>query len=905
MAMSTTGTIGQPATGFPKLNTADFVHSTEQLNTALAGRYTIERRVGEGGMATVYLVRDVKHNRKVALKVLKPDLGAIVGVERFLSEIEVTANLQHPNLLPLFDSGAADGLLFYVMPYVEGESLRARLDRERQLPVEEAVRIATAVASALDYAHRRGVIHRDLKPENILLHDGQPLVADFGIALAVSNAGGDRVTQTGLSLGTPRYMSPEQATGDRAIDARTDIYSLGAVTYEMLTGDPPHTGSSSQAIIARVLTERPRSIRSSRPNVPPHVEATVERALEKLAADRFESAREFADALTGKVIIPTTTSMTAAAAMRSGRTRLERGLMAAVGVATVALIVMSAYLTRGRAAIADSPEVRFDIETPVSLGPLQISMSPDGRTVLFGGLVSPNEGAIWSRSLAATEATPIAATTGIVGYTFWSPDSRQFAFVQDAKLKRTSLVGGSAETISDAAGAVRGGTWNADDVIVFAMDGALFRVSAAGGVPAKILVPTTDSLQWEWPWFLPDGIHFLVLARGSNAETSGVYVASLQGDAPVRVMSGETRVVFTRSDQLLFVRDEALYAQSLDLKRYQLTGDPVRIIDNVGVNPGNGSTGVGVSTTGALVKRAVTTSAYELQFNWFSRAGTRLSAVGDVGFVREVALSPDGKRIAFTKPSATFASRTTDIAVIDVSSNITSRLVSRPNGLQGVLWSPDSRAVTYLATEPSGTDSVFLREVGGPTDSLLIHASAANVTRPEDFRSDGTSLLLRQGLRVLSLELGNQSKPVELARFSAPVFQLRISPDGRMVSYNMNESRMWQVWVASYPSFANRRQVSANGGAQARWRGDGKELFFLTLDGKLMAASLIPGPVPEFKAPTELFQSLFTRVNAGLNQYDVTKDGQRFLFGVSPRGAENEVPGLTVVLNWKNALKKD
>src|SRR5881296_3388687 len=218
-----------------------------QLKTSLRDRYEIEREIGAGGMATVYLARDLRHDRPVALKLLNPELGAVLGVERFLSEIRVTANLQHPNLLPLFDSGAANGLLFYVMPFVEGESLRARLDREKQLPVDEAIRVATAVASALDYAHSHGVIHRDLKPENILLQAGQPVVADFGIALAVSNAGGARITQTGLSLGTPQYMSPEQATGDRVIDGRTDIYSLGAVLYEMLAGDPPHTGSTAQA----------------------------------------------------------------------------------------------------------------------------------------------------------------------------------------------------------------------------------------------------------------------------------------------------------------------------------------------------------------------------------------------------------------------------------------------------------------------------------------------------------------------------------------------------------------------------------------------------------------------------------------------------------------------------------
>src|ERR1043166_2665867 len=242
------------------------------LSAALSGRYAVEREIGAGGMATVFLARDLQHDRRVALKVLNPELGAVLGVERFLSEIRVTANLQHPNLLPLFDSGEAEGLLFYVMPYVEGESLRARLDREKQLPVDEAIRIAIAVASALDYAHRHGVIHRDLKPDNNLLHEGQPLIADFGIALAVSNAGGNRITQTGLSLGTPQYMSPEQATGDRTIDGRTDIYSLGAVLYEMLTGEPPHAGTTAQAIIAKVITDKPRSIRLTRDTVPPYVE---------------------------------------------------------------------------------------------------------------------------------------------------------------------------------------------------------------------------------------------------------------------------------------------------------------------------------------------------------------------------------------------------------------------------------------------------------------------------------------------------------------------------------------------------------------------------------------------------------------------------------------------------------
>jgi len=237
---------------------------SDQLGSSLGGRYSIERELGAGGMATVYLAEDLKHHRKVAIKALHAELSAILGPERFLKEIELTANLQHPHILPLFDSGSADGLLFYVMPYVDGETLRGRLERERQLPIASALRIATEVADALEYAHKRGVIHRDIKPENILLHDGRALVADFGIALAVEQAGGQRMTQTGLSLGTPQYMSPEQAMGERHIDARTDIYALGAVTYEMLVGEPPFTGPTAQAIVARVTTELPKSLPATR-----------------------------------------------------------------------------------------------------------------------------------------------------------------------------------------------------------------------------------------------------------------------------------------------------------------------------------------------------------------------------------------------------------------------------------------------------------------------------------------------------------------------------------------------------------------------------------------------------------------------------------------------------------------
>jgi eukaryotic-like serine/threonine-protein kinase len=291
-----------------------------RLNAALEGRYTVLEEIGRGGMAVVFLAEDLKHRRKVVLKVLRSELAAILGAERFLKEIEVTANLQHPNILPLYDSGEADGFLYYVMPVVEGESLRERLDREHQLPVEDVVEIARSVAVALDYAHRHGVVHRDVKPSNILLHEGQALVADFGIALAMRKAGGDaRLTETGLSVGTPHYMSPEQAAGDRELDARSDVYSLGATTYEMLVGEPPHVAKTPQAVVAKILMDTPAPIRRARDLVPENVEAAVAKALARSPADRFSSGAEFAAALTNPAF--TLPALAAAGGRRRSETR--------------------------------------------------------------------------------------------------------------------------------------------------------------------------------------------------------------------------------------------------------------------------------------------------------------------------------------------------------------------------------------------------------------------------------------------------------------------------------------------------------------------------------------------------------------------------------------------------------
>ncbi|HEX5634305.1 MAG TPA: serine/threonine-protein kinase, partial [Gemmatimonadales bacterium] len=391
---------------------------SDRLTTALADRYRLERELGQGGMATVWLAHDLKHDRKVAIKVLHPELAAVLGADRFLAEIRVTANLQHPHILPLFDSGSADGLLFYVMPYVEGETLRRRVAREHQLPVDDAVRIAGDVADALEYAHRRGIVHRDVKPENILLHEGRPLVADFGIALAVQQAGGSRMTQTGMSLGTPQYMAPEQAMGEKATDARADVYALGAVTYEMLAGEPPFSGPTAQAIVAKVMTERPRPLGELRDTISEGVEVAVHRALQKLPADRWQTAAEFARALrSGSETRASGARTVPLPAARAARSR------AVLPYAVVAAVVAAGAFLAGRGSRPDpaavAPPSWLAVLAPSVGGSgspalnRQITITPDGSAIIYVAVGNDGMNRLYRQRLDAPEPVLIGNTTGL------------------------------------------------------------------------------------------------------------------------------------------------------------------------------------------------------------------------------------------------------------------------------------------------------------------------------------------------------------------------------------------------------------------------------------------------------------------------------------------------------------
>ena len=576
-----------------------------RLHDALAGRYDIQRELGAGGMATVYLARDVRHDRDVAIKVLHPDLGAALGSERFLAEIRTTARLQHPHILPLLDSGEADGLLYYVMPYVTGESLRERLEREQQLPINAAVSIAREVADALSSAHEMGIVHRDIKPENILLRGNHALVADFGIALAVQQAGGARMTQTGLSLGTPQYMSPEQAMGERSIGPRSDIYSLGAVTYEMLAGEPPFTGPSVQAIVAKVMTERPTPLSTVRNTVPQNVENAVLTALAKLPADRFASAAEFASALTSE-------NTSQPVAVRSTQKRVSDPLVLGLGTAVILLGATIGVLAMRASPRKETFPYRLEITATdaVPVGPAAIS--PDGRSIVFVGRDSATQTSVlYLRRLDQLSSRVIPGTARASAPVF-SPDGKWVAFIAGRrKIVKVPVDGGSAVPLGDVPD-YGGIDWSTSGEIVtgsggMELLGGLLHVKAAGGpLLALTKVDTADKqLSHQFPVVLADGKTVLFTIWYGDIEKSQLAATSLDDGQVTKLGITGTQALGVVDGQLVYTRsDGVMMAVPFDSRKLRALGDARQVKDSMRTMEGAGGTGIGdafLSRAGALV----------------------------------------------------------------------------------------------------------------------------------------------------------------------------------------------------------------------------------------------------------------------------------------------------------------
>ncbi len=885
------------------------MHTTEQLNTALAGRYAIEKQIGAGGMATVYLARDVKHNRQVALKVLNPELGAVLGAERFMAEIEVTANLHHPNLLPLFDSGEAGGLLFYVMPYVEGETLRARLVRERQLGVDEAVRIAIAIANALDYAHRHNVIHRDLKPENILMHEGQPLVMDFGIALAVSKAGGARITQTGLSLGTPQYMSPEQATGDHALDARTDIYSLGAVLYEMLVGDPPHTGSTVQAVIAKVITEHPSSVRATRPNVPEHVEAALLMALAKVPADRFASAADFAAALGGQrpVTMPTAmrgaTSGTASPTGRRGA-RLRESVAWLVAAAAIGV----AAWPRERPS---APTMgRFDVSLPESLSLAasnrgsRLAISRDGASLAFVvGRGAGESGSLFVRSATDGSVRRVSGTDSAYSPTF-SPDGRWLLFTVAFKALAKVPVGGGTPVIvtrvPDSA-SLTSASWGDGDRIVFNKGNQLWITTADGAEPQLLATPdtATGTRGFFQPHILPGGTHALVvvlagrgLTRVAALDSSRLAVVSLDDGKVAELGIRGFAPQFAASGHLVFARvGGVINVVPFSLKRRVVTGAPTRLLDGVSLT-GTAGMDVGVSLNGWMAY-ATGASNPPTTLVAVDLAGKERPLLTEPRLYADPAISPDGRRVVLRLLGSGFDGG--DLWMYELASGAFTAL-TRDGVSYRPAWSRDGARVLHLNGRSPATRIVSRPWDGSGAESVLVARPALAEIAPGPSRglSAIRTLTGPRDIYLAPTESLSAMRPFVMG--PANEVNPRISPNGRWLAYASDETGREEVYLRPIPGPGARVPVSVTGGTQPRWSSDGRTLYYRG-GGAVRAATIVEQGGLAVSRRDSLFADRF--VFGDRQSWDVFPNGREFLFAKGPPTPQGK---LYLLVNWQQML---
>jgi Tol biopolymer transport system component len=864
----------------------------ERLAAALAGRYRIERELGAGGMANVYLAEDLRHKRLVALKVLKPELAAVLGAERFVHEIQTTAGLQHPHILPLYDSGEADTFLFYVMPYIEGETLRAKLDRERQLDVEEALRITRDVCDALDHAHRHGVIHRDIKPENILLYEGRPMVADFGIALAVSAAAGGRMTETGLSLGTPHYMSPEQATAEKELTGRSDIYSLACVLYEMLTGNPPHVGATAQQIIMRIVTEEAAPVTSVRKSVPLPVAQALTKALQKLPADRFASATQFAAALTSGVPVSEQRGVALGAPARVGWGDRVR-VAAPWGIAVAALIALGVQ----RSATAPQRIVRLSIPLPAELDladRASMAMAPDGSALVFQGWLDGNL-QLFARRLENLHPEPIPGTVG-ASQPFFSPDGRWLAFFSGGRLRKVALTGGAPVTLAEAP-TPRGGTWLDDGSIIFTgtTSQGLIRVSEDGGPVDSLTSLEIQSgvVSHRWP----------AAIAGSRGVLYTTYTASL-GDSRIWVLdlrSGESRELgvgtqpsFVEGGYLVYVDAEGrLLAVRFDPDRLELDGTPVVLFEGIRLSPSTAAAIYSISRDGTLAYNSGSSFGQLVRVdpNGLERVlADSLLAPGAIRF------SPRGDRLAMEVQEGGISS----LWVRDLRRGTNTR-VTFSGTARYPSWHPEGRELLFALhlPESQGFD-LYGVTTDGSAPPTLVHR-APNDQYEAEWTPDARALLVREtrpgsGRDLWRVEPAS-GRTDELVKTPSNERSLSVSPDGRWLAYASNSTGQDEVYVRGLGPRGGIWQVSRGGGMEPAWDGRSRRIFYRGA-ASIMAVDIEAGEGFVAGQPRVLFADRYNR-NPDHTDFAVHPTEGWFVFGRNQSG-ESEI---VLVLGWTAELK--
>ncbi|HJS47867.1 MAG TPA: protein kinase [Gemmatimonadales bacterium] len=860
----------------------------DRLTAALGDRYRLEHELGKGGMAIVYLAHDLKHDRDVALKVLRPELGAVIGSERFLAEIRITAQLDHPHILTLIDSGTSDGLLYYVLPFVRGESLRDKLDRERQLGLDDALTIARQVASALDFAHRQGVVHRDVKPENILLQEGEAMLADFGIALAVKEASGHRLTETGLSLGTPQYMSPEQATGDRVLDARSDVYSLGAVVYEMLAGEPPVTGPSAQAMIAKLLTERPTSLRVVRDTIPAGIEAAVARALTKTPADRFASAAEFA------------------AALETGRTTGQRGSRSvkpgwvAVGAAVLALVALGVWLV-SRGGPAGLVIGRTDQLTTEAGLEIQPAISPDGRLVAYSAGTSVRM-RVFIRPVGGGRTIPLSDDSmAVETQARWSPDGNSLLFLTHGGVSVAPALGGRSRPVV-APPPVGLGVASADwspsgEAIAFVRGDSLQLVSRDGG--ASRLLATAENLHsCSWSpdnrWIACVSLNAESVRPGSgfgNLAPSAILLVPVGGGEPVRLLEARA---FNQSPawspdgrQLYFLSNRDgprdVYALTLAASG-RPRGDVVRL-----------TTGLGASSiTLTADGRRLAYAGYVARANLWSLpiparppvsadAATPVTSGSQV--IESVRVSQDGRWLLYDSDLRGNA----DVYRIAVAGGDPEQLTTDPTDEFAPDLSPDGRAVAYHSWR-TGTRDIEIKPLDGGAVERVTDTPAQE-SYPT-WSPDGRELAFYDQVAPFTVYRvargGRGSPPSQPSVVASPGVGAAWSPDGAWIAYIQSafDGRAGPVMVAPAAGGPPRRLFEPGPAApmalHAEWSPDGQTIYFKAhdADGRASFWAVSAG------GGTPRLLVRFTDPDRQSSRRDFAVDGQRFYFAIEDRQSD-------------------
>jgi len=869
-------------------------------------------------MGEVYRARDSRLGRDVAIKVLPQHLAATAELrQRFEREARAISSLNHPNICTLHDIGQQDGVDFLVMEHIEGETLAARLEKG-PLPTPDVLRYAAEVADALDKAHRQGMVHRDLKPGNIMLTRTGAKILDFGLArvmvpAAPAGAGGlpgsamlsqtptmtTPLTAAGMLVGTFQYMAPEQLEG-READARSDIWAFGATVYEMATGRKAFEGHSQASLIASILKEQPRRIAEVQPLTPPGLDRLVERCLAKDPEDRWQSARDLAHEL--EWIARAGSQAGVPAPVTARRRSRERLLAVVAAVSTVGVLALAAVLVLRTPA---RPEVvRFEIRPPSTIQYQDAPrISPDGRTLAYSATDSTGTNRVWLRPLAGTTAQPLPGTEGIAQRPFWSPDSRYLGFIANGKLKKIEVSGGPAITLCDAPTGADG-TWSREGVILY--DGAtndpIYRVSASGGIPAPaVLADSVHNVAVGWPSFLPDGKHFIYMALG---EKSSLKVGSLSSKDTRDLGPAESRAEYAPPGYLLFMRGGSLVAQPFDARALKLTGEPFPVAEPVRASP-NGGGDFSASNNGALTYVAGAGQSGRLV--WVGRDARleEIPGTGNIPTLLNPALSPDARRVAVrvTDPQV----RTRDIWLLDLTRGVTSRFTFEPSNENHPLWSADGSRILYYS-DGAATRGLHIKSATGAGGDELVLKTTADVTCT-DWSKDGRYVIYEQApvtghSEIWALPTFGDRKPFVFLQAGFNQMQGALSPDGKWLAYMSDESGRPEVYVQTFPEHSGKWQISTGGGMDPHWRGDGKELYYLSNDQRMMAVTIRTTPAFEADVPAALFpvQVLFPGFGPRTH-YAVTADGQRFLLA-APLGSQTQ-GGSQVVLNWAAEARKN